>query len=115
MNSLNFEKHAQALAVYKHLNEHQLRQLTPAVLPAMTSTEMTFTRETLRGVVMKRIEGFQFYHSKSEHDKTLLINLSEGQPMLRVYKPNVALTKIKKYFLIDIQGVTASDKKPVRD
>jgi len=57
-NFIDFERHRQALALYKHLNENQLRHMKPATVPLIANNEMDFTRETLKGVAMKRIESF---------------------------------------------------------
>ena len=50
----------------------------PAPFTEIANSDMTFTRGSIRGVVTKRIENFQFYHSKSEHAKTMWLDFNEG-------------------------------------
>ena len=56
------------------------------MIQSMTRDEndLQVTREYLSSLVMKRIDNFQFYHSKSEHVKLLFLNLNKQEPQLFV-------------------------------
>ena len=82
-NSLDFDLHKKALGLYTKIEKDQLKNITPAPI--------TFKRGSIRGVVMKRIENFQFYHSKSEHAKTMWLDFNEAQPYLHLSSDNTTI------------------------
>jgi hypothetical protein len=90
-NSLDFDLHKKALGLYTKIEKDQLKNITPAPITEINDSDMTFTRGSIRGVVMKRIENFQFYHSKSEHAKTMWLDFNEAQPYLHLSSYNTTI------------------------
>ena len=77
-----------------------------------------FTRELVEGKVLKRIDGFQFYHTHSEHLKTMQIDFTQKPPCLRIYNrtsKTVSFTNqhVKVYKLEDLKSVTSSPQQPL--
>jgi hypothetical protein len=97
---------------FGNLTEEDLQQIKPAAIIPQLTLNLTFTRELLKSQVLKRIENFSFYHSKSEHTKIMWVEF-DADAQLCLANPGASLSDSKKYPCTHIYEVQKSESKPV--